>query len=170
MKTPHRIALVALCLGLSMGCDQATKRIATETLASSGGHSFLWDVFRLQYAENRGAFLSLGANLPDSARFWLLTVTVGLILAAMLGYTLLNRRLSATEVVGYTVIGGGGLSNWIDRATRSGVVVDFMNLGLGSELRTGIFNVADLAILAGIGLLLFASWRKDRKAEAEATP
>jgi signal peptidase II len=38
----------------------------------------------------------------------------------------------------------------------SGAVTDFMNLGIGS-LRTGIFNVADLAIVAGIALLLVRS-------------
>ncbi|MBL8935267.1 MAG: signal peptidase II, partial [Archangium sp.] len=59
-------------------------------------------------------------------------------------------------------------SNWIDRARFGGVVVDFMNMGLGS-LRTGVFNVADLAILAGIGVLLIAGWKQDRAAKAAAT-
>jgi signal peptidase II len=39
-----------------------------------------------------------------------------------------------------------------------GSVVDFMNVGVGS-FRTGIFNVADVAILAGIGLLLAERYR-----------
>ena len=46
----------------------------------------------------------------------------------------------------------GGTSNQIDRAAR-GSVVDFINVGVGS-LRTGIFNVADLAIVFGFALVL----------------
>ena len=38
-------------------------------------------------------------------------------------------------------------------------VIDFLNLGLGS-LRTGIFNIADVAITGGVVLLWTASFRK----------
>jgi signal peptidase II len=44
-------------------------------------------------------------------------------------------------------------------------VIDFLNVGIGS-LRTGIFNVADMAIMLGVFLLLFA---KDKKAVTEGT-
>ncbi len=166
MKTLHRFALVGLLLGASAGCDQATKRLATTALRASGGHSFLGGFFRLQYAENRGAFLSLGADLAPGARFWVLTVSVGLLLLGILVFTLISRTLSTLQISGYAFIVGGGLSNWIDRATRDGAVVDFMNLGIG-PVRTGVFNVADLAIVAGIVLLLLASWRQER---ARPTP
>jgi signal peptidase II len=162
MKRVNRFALVGLFLGLSVGCDQATKHIATNALQSSAGYSYLGDTFRLQYAENRGAFLSLGANLPGNARFWVLTVSVGLLLAGILVFTLLNKKLDAQQISGYAFIVGGGLSNWVDRALKDGAVVDFMNMGIG-PVRTGVFNVADLAIIVGIGLLLLASWRKERR-------
>jgi signal peptidase II len=38
---------------------------------------------------------------------------------------------------------------------RDGTVVDFMVMSIG-PLRTGVFNVADMAVMAGI-FLLFAS-------------
>ena len=47
----------------------------------------------------------------------------------------------------------GGLSNLIDRLIYDGRVTDFLNVGIGS-LRTGIFNLADMAILAGALLLV----------------
>jgi signal peptidase II len=52
----------------------------------------------------------------------------------------------------------GGASNWIDRLAF-GRVVDFMNVGLG-PLRTGIFNVADVAIMVGVGLLILGDARR----------
>ena len=54
----------------------------------------------------------------------------------------------------------GGASNWVDRLVH-GRVVDFLNLGIG-PLRTGVFNVADVAIMAGLGLLLWAQLIQDR--------
>lgn len=160
MSLVKRSVVLFSVLGFSVGCDQATKHIATSTLAGHPGHSFLGDSFRLTYAMNDGAFLSLGANLSAPMRFWVLTVAVGLLLLGLVGYALRSKKLSAMQVAGYALIAGGGLSNWFDRARNGGAVVDFMNLGLGQQLRTGIFNVADLAILVGIGVLLLVKEKK----------
>lgn len=59
----------------------------------------------------------------------------------------------------------GGSSNLLDRLTR-GSVIDFMNVGLG-PLRTGIFNVADMAIMLGAGLVMLASYRPNVDARTE---
>ncbi len=48
----------------------------------------------------------------------------------------------------------GGVSNWIDRLL-GGSVVDFLNVGIG-WMRTGVFNVADVAIMLGIALFMLA--------------
>jgi signal peptidase II len=52
----------------------------------------------------------------------------------------------------------GGASNWIDRVTR-GSVVDFLNVGVG-PLRTGVLNVADVAIMLGAGVIVIATFGK----------
>jgi len=44
----------------------------------------------------------------------------------------------------------------IDRILNEGRVVDFMNMGIGS-LRTGIFNIADIAITFGVIWLIVIS-------------
>ena len=62
---------------------------------------------------------------------------------------------------------GGGLGNLIDRILNQGAVIDFMNIGIG-PIRTGVFNVADLAILAGI-FIFAAFYAKKRHNQAEAT-
>ncbi|MET0554978.1 MAG: signal peptidase II, partial [Vicinamibacteria bacterium] len=56
--------------------------------------------------------------------------------------------------VGLGLVWAGGLSNLLDRV-RDGHVVDFVMLSAG-PLRTGVFNVADVAITAGVVLVLFA--------------
>ncbi len=165
MTLTNRLLLLFSVLGFSVGCDQATKQIANATLKGEDMRSYLGDTFRLTWATNEGAFLSLGANLPPALRFGILTVSVGLLLLGIVIFTATNAKLNSAQVGGYAMISGGGLSNWVDRARHDGSVVDFMNLGIGRTLRTGVFNVADLAILAGIGFLLYAGWKQDREAK-----
>ena len=138
---------------LTIGCDRVTKHLATTRLAAQPVQSFLRDTFRLEYAENTGAFLSLGSTLPDQVRTGLLTfgVAIGLILVAILA---VKKRWTGIPLAGAALIWAGGVSYLVDRAMR-GSVVDFMNLGLGS-LRTGIFNVADVAIMAGAIMIAFS--------------
>ncbi len=49
---------------------------------------------------------------------------------------------------------GGGVGNLIDRMSNNGAVIDSMNIGVGN-LRTEIFNLADIAIMIGVGMLIF---------------
>ncbi|HEX9786613.1 MAG TPA: signal peptidase II [Candidatus Binatia bacterium] len=144
--------LVMFVILLCVAIDQATKWLAMKYLGPDGFISFAGDVFRLQYAENTGAFLSLGSSLPQPWRHIVFTVFVGLFLLALLAYVLCNRTLSPTYRAYLSLVCGGGLSNLIDRIVYDGRVVDFLNLGFG-PIRTGIFNVADLAITAGAILL-----------------
>jgi signal peptidase II len=70
-------------------------------------------------------------------------------------------------LVGACLFVAGGISNLADRVIR-GSVVDFMNVGVG-PLRTGIFNVADLAIMAGALLVAVAVMSADRRAQTPVT-
>jgi len=70
----------------------------------------------------------------------------------------LRGRFSGLRLAALVLFVAGGASNWIDRALR-GSVVDFLNVGIG-PLRTGIFNVADMAIMLGALLFLLAELRK----------
>src|SRR5262245_28129594 len=167
MKLLPRVIVFALVLGASVGCDQATKVIATSSLKGAPARIYLGDIFRLQFATTEGAFLSLGAGLTPDARYWMLTVAVGILLLGITIYSLVSKKLDGWQVAGYALIAGGGFSNWFDRARFDGKVVDFMNMGIGG-LRTGIFNVADLAILAGIGVLLIIGSIHEKRAKAAA--
>jgi len=57
---------------------------------------------------------------------------------------------------GLALVSGGGIGNWLDRVLHDGAVTDFVSIGLGS-LRTGVFNLADLAVVAGVCLLLVST-------------
>ena len=120
------------------------------------------------YAENTGAFLSLGAELPEQARFLLFVVLVGPILILGLAFAFKSDQLTPAQKMGMILAVGGGLGNLIDRINH-GAVVDFVSLGIG-PLRTGIFNLADVAITAGLVLFLAAGARETVTATATDGP
>jgi signal peptidase II len=153
VRTSLRLAFLALVMASTIGCDRVTKHMATVLLADKPAQSFFADSVRLVYAENTGGFLSLGAELPPVARTSLFTVMTGLVLVILL-VTLLRSRWSLWRALGLALFIAGGVSNWVDRVV-SGSVVDFMNVGVG-WLRTGIFNVADVAIMLGIALFVLS--------------
>jgi signal peptidase II len=156
-----KIALILILLFFCVGCDQGSKYTAGYFLKGQAVHSFWGDVLRLGYVENRGGFLSLGAGMPDHMRFVLFVVLVSVFLAALLIWTVLNDDLHWSRAAASTLIISGGLGNLIDRIVNHGAVIDFMNVGIGS-IRTGIFNMADIAIAAGLLMLAVSLSRKPR--------
>ena len=120
--------------------------------------SYFYDSIRIGYIENSGAFPGFGDILPEDLRFIFITVLVGVFPVCLFFYLLLNSTLNGLSVIGYSLISGGGSGNLHDRVTNEGAVVDLLNPGMGT-LRTGIFNMADMAIMAGITLALLAHSR-----------
>ncbi len=143
------LVVVAITLISCVGCDQTTKAVAKKYLPRNEVMSLAGDTFRLQYAENKGAFLSIGSTLAKETRAAVFAFGTGAIVLGILGYLLFVPTLARGTTIALSLIAGGGLSNWVDRITHDGYVVDFLNIGL-SSFRTGIFNIADVAIMAGI--------------------
>jgi signal peptidase II len=160
IKYGARLVLLVVVLG-TIGCDRVTKHVATVSLAGRPTQSFLADTVRLTYAENTGGFLSVGEDLSPSARTALFTVGTGLILALAVWFAS-RRRWTLWQSVALALFIGGGLSNWIDRLLH-GRVVDFLNVGIGS-LRTGIFNLADVAILVAAAMVWLPDlWSRNKR-------
>lgn len=139
---------------LVISLDQYTKLLAIEFLSGKDTCSYFYDVFRLSYAENSGAFLSLGSGLPKVLRYFIFSGLVLVFLVGLAIHLMSNLRSHPNYLAGLSLILSGGISNLHDRIQYHGVVVDFMNIGVGS-FRTGIFNVADIAILLGAILITF---------------
>ncbi|HWI16580.1 MAG TPA: signal peptidase II [Vicinamibacterales bacterium] len=157
MNTFRRALLLCLLLAASAGCDRVTKHLAVTSLAGSDGYSYLGDTVRLDYHENKGGFLSAGATWQPGTRALVFQLANGLFL---MGVLVMAHRFEWSRMAkaGLVMFVAGGLSNLIDRVALGGVI-DFLNVGIG-PVRTGIFNVADVAIMAGIALLVVDRWRR----------
>jgi len=159
--TMKRLLLILAILFSCVGCDQVTKSVAKTHLSDTGTIVLLGDTVRLQLARNYGAFLGLGSSIGEGSGSMLMSVVIGAVLAALLAYLFVAKPQNPIVGASVALIVGGGVGNLIDRVRYGGYVVDFLNVGIG-PLRTGIFNVADMAIMTGVVLWLFSDkmWTK----------
>lgn len=156
MRNLTRLIVVTTVLLGCVGCDQATKIAARAYLDGAPATSYFHDTLRLTYAENPGAFLSIGATLPKPARIAIFQGIAAAMTLALLAASLFWKRIGKLQVIALALLAASGLGNLIDRLLYDGRVTDFLNLGIG-QLRTGIFNVADVVGVIGALLLLLKS-------------
>lgn len=161
LSIPLRFALLMLVLCGTVGCDQTTKHLARTKLSHFDSVMFLGGLGELRLAENPGAFLSLGASLTPAMRTVIFTGLAGSGLLLLLLHLLFRPQPQRLAFAGPTLILAGGASNLIDRVTRNGLVTDFLQLHCG-PLQTGVFNVADMAVMLGLALLLWAALQKQK--------
>lgn len=156
MKNWVKILLFCMASFAFISCDRVTKEMAKEQLKNQEPLSYFHDTIRLEYVENTGAALSLGDNLTKRTSFWLLSILPLIFLIALFAFTIKNvAKMSFMKIFSLALLFSGGISNVIDRILYQRHVTDFINLGI-QNIRTGIFNIADVCISAGaIGLLFF---------------
>ena len=146
--------IVIICLiVMNYSCDQISKNMAREQLPEYHEVEVIGDNLILIKAENKGAMLGAGQNLPTIAKTIILHVFPTLMLIGLFFFTMFYTQLNKGLILGFSFIIGGGLGNIIDRITY-GSVTDFVHMDFGI-VRTGIFNMADVSIMLGV-LIVFA--------------
>ena len=139
-----------------VGCDHATKAVAEATLAHRGPLSIVPGVLDLRYARNHDTAFSLLRDLHFPGKAALLAALSALAIGAVMVAWWRRRGGSSAEQAAYALIVAGAVGNVIDRVRR-GYVVDFIEVH-----RWPVFNVADMAIVAGAALLAIVAMRRPR--------
>jgi signal peptidase II len=139
--------------------DQFTKQWALVAL-DDGPIDVVWTL-RFNLVFNRGMAFSQGEGLGPIIGVVALGVVVALLVS-------LRRGTGTLGAVGVGLVVGGALGNVIDRLFRSpgwlrGAVVDFIDFQWFP-----VFNVADMAINVGAGLLILGSIMAARRERREA--
>ena len=137
-----------LVCGVVVLADQLTKWLMVHSLHNG---PLLGDLLRLTLTENTGAAFGLfpGARIPF--------IVVSILAALGLGYANTLLRRGDPRRVYLALVLGGNLGNLIDRL-RLGHVVDFLDMGFGSA-RWPVYNLADVAVVAGALGLALLMWR-----------
>lgn len=159
-----KLALAAGTAGVVLVLDMLTKYIVQQTLVLHDQISVIGDFFRITYIHNPGA--AFGLHLGPYSRFIFLAlalVALG-VLFAMYLQTPASDRLRLFAI---GAIAGGALGNVTDRIRSAEGVVDFLDFGVGTNLRWPVFNLADTAVTIGAVLLLASLWAEDQRRERE---
>lgn len=155
-----------LLLALIIAFDRVTKIYVRDHIHFSIIITVVKDFLTITRVENTGAFLSLGNSLQNPWRFIILTLLPGAALIWGLLYVLLKPNLNLLNQAGIITILAGGIGNLYDRAVY-GSVTDFVHMNFGI-FETGVFNVADVAIMVGVGMLLLNAFLREREEKKQA--
>jgi signal peptidase II len=143
--------------------DQATKAWAIRRLRFGGDQEIIAGFLNFSYATNTGVAFSMLDDHGDAGR-WGLSV-VAFIAAALVLYFFWRTPRSDDRILGaLALLLAGIVGNVVDRA-RLGFVVDFIDVQFGSW-HYPTFNVADMAICIGAGLLILDMFLNRKKEDA----
>ena len=130
--------------GLVVTLDQATKQAAIKHVADGGPVELIFG-FKLSNVRNDGIAFGL---LEGTSDLGLIALTLGALSMLVAYFAAHATRPDLWLAVGLTV--GGALGNLADRV-RIGAAIDFLDPPLWPA-----FNVADICIVAGVALLVYA--------------
>ncbi|MDD4563986.1 MAG: signal peptidase II [Eubacteriales bacterium] len=124
--------------------DQLTKYQIQANMELNTSIPLIDGIFHITYIQNRGAAF----NIFSEKTVFLLAIQM-IVIAAILIYLIKSRRKGhKVMLLSLSFIAAGGIGNLIDRAAN-GHVVDFLDLRVWP-----IFNVADVSVCIGCGLLI----------------
>ena len=137
--------------------DYFSKQWALETLGNGVVMRLTsWMEFKLAF--NKGAAFSLFADGSGWQRWFFMGIAI--VIGLWLCYAIVFERTNALTRLAYASILGGAIGNLYDRILH-GKVVDFISWHIGNAYWP-TFNVADVGICVGVGLLVIAwlvEWR-----------
>lgn len=124
--------------------DQVAKFYIQGTMSMGMSHPIIPGIFHITYILNPGAAFGI---LENQRLFFIFVAVAILVVAAYFYARLLKEPLLLRCGAGLLL--GGAVGNLIDRI-RIGAVVDFFDFRIWP-----IFNFADIAIVVGVGLVIY---------------
>ncbi len=127
--------------------DFITKLIISNNLVMNTSVEIIPNFFSLTYTHNYGGAWSIFNNNTLA-----ITIISFIVIIGIIYYLLKNKVTKKIEIIGYSLLLGGAIGNFIDRIVY-GYVIDFFDFYIfGYDFP--IFNIADIGIVVGIVLLM----------------
>lgn len=147
----RRRIVITVVAALTLALDLGTKLWAQAKLRGQDPLVLLPRYLQLEYHENAGMAFGLGRNLPG-ARAVLIGTGVLVLFLVWRVVRQVQRRRGLADVA-FALVVGGAVGNIVDRL-RQGRVVDFVVMHWQQRYVWPAYNVADVALCVGVGLLL----------------
>jgi signal peptidase II len=164
MKSPGRVFWPLASLLVLADCS--TKRAIEDAVPIVGASKpVIGDLLKFTLAYNEGAAFS--THFGPYQRWVLIALALGF-LVGLAGLYRQITRTGRTATIGIALVAGGAVGNLLDRIISDRVVVDFIDVGIGSA-RFYLFNLADSGLSIGAVLLAYALWQSEGN-RANLTP
>lgn len=157
---------LVLISGILIALDQLTKVYVHTHFHLGESVIVIPNFFNLTYVRNFGAAFGFLAESHPSFReiFFLSMPPIALVI--ILGILRGVKDDDTKQIIALSSIFGGAIGNYIDRV-RFRYVIDFMDFHLYNRWSWPAFNIADMAIVGGVGLLLLLMFLENKKNKVE---
>lgn len=140
--------------------DQVTKMAIHTEFNLHESYEIIKGFFSFTYVRNPGAaFGFLQSAAPAFRKIFFLAVTP-FALVFILYFLKSTKDNDIIQISALSLVFGGAIGNYIDRL-RFGYVIDFLDFYI-KDMHYPAFNIADSAIVVGIGLLLYCSFQEEK--------
>lgn len=129
--------------------DQLVKHLVVSTMHLGQSLPVIKGIFHITYVLNPGAAF----GMLEHQRWFFILIALAAVLLGAAFYKKLQQE-SFLMRSGAGLLLGGAVGNLADRI-QSGLVVDFLDFRIWP-----VFNIADIAICAGAGILIFDIWQR----------
>ena len=167
--------LLAAISGAIITVDQAVKMYIHTHFALHESVEVIKNFFNLTYVRNEGAAFGFLAESHPMFRelFFLSMPPIALLIILAILRNVAER--DRWTIVSLSMVFGGAIGNYIDRL-RFRFVVDFLDFYVTLDANSvppkryvwPAFNVADMAIVIGVSILIFLEFTKTRQSEFES--
>lgn len=134
--------------------DQLVKHLVVSTMHLGQSFPVIKGIFHITYVLNPGAAF----GMLEHQRWFFIVVALAAVLLGVFFYKKLQQE-SILMRSGAGLLLGGAVGNLADRI-QSGLVVDFLDFRVWP-----VFNIADIAICAGAGILIYDIWQRRNEDE-----
>ena len=160
-----KLAYLAIAGGVFM-IDQSTKAWAVRRLRFGDDMPIISGFLNFAYAQNTGVAFSMLDDHGDTGR-WGLSI-IAMVAGALVLYFFWRTPRSDDRILGALALLLAGIAGNVTDRLRLGFVVDFIDVQFG-DWHYPTFNIADMAICVGAGLLILDMFFVKKKQAAEQT-
>lgn len=144
--------MIIIVVIISLLLDIGSKFLVSRIFILNESKTIIDNFLNITYVRNTGAAWSILDN-----NTWIVTVISLLIIIGIIYYVYRNIVSKKILKIGYGLILGGAIGNFIDRIVY-GYVIDFIDIDIFGW-NYPIFNLADMFIVVGVILVMIDAWR-----------
>ncbi len=157
--------LLSSIAGFLIALDQLTKMYIHTRYFVGETRPVIDNYFNITYVRNPGAaFGFLAQSRPEFRETFFLIIPI---IAIIIIINILRKVPDSdrVQILALSMIFGGAIGNYIDRL-RFRYVIDFLDFHYKNMWTYPAFNVADSAIVVGVGLLIWLMFNEKKRADS----